>query len=118
MDIKALFHQIGSFFQVMTLKQRIVAAVSLMVVIGFLAFLTLFRGDKAGDMSGYSVLFENTSAEDSALIVQQLDLKKIPYKIQNEGTILVPSDVVYKERIAIAAQIGRASCRERVSAPV
>ena len=103
MDIKALFHQIGSFFQIMTLKQRIVAAVSLMVVIGFLAFLTLFRGDKGGDFSGYSVLFENTSAEDSALIIQQLDLKKIPYKIQNEGTILVPSDVVYKERIAIAA---------------
>jgi len=103
MDVKVLLHQIGSLFQTLSLRQRIVAAVSIAVVIGFLVFLSFYKGGKSSGYAGYSVLFENTSAEDSALIIQQLELRKIPYQIHNEGTVLVPSDVVYKERIAIAA---------------
>ena len=53
--------------------------------------------------NGYSVLFENTTAGDSALIIQQLEKEKVPYKILNEGTIAVPSEVVHKQRISIAA---------------
>ncbi|MBE0495103.1 MAG: flagellar M-ring protein FliF [Campylobacterales bacterium] len=103
MDIKVLLHQFGSLFQTLSLRQRIVAAVSIAVVIGFLVFLSFYKGGKSSGYAGYSVLFENTSAADSALIIQQLELRKVPYKIHNEGTVLVPSDVVYKERIGIAA---------------
>lgn len=102
MDFKTLFHQIATLFQNLSMKQRIVAAISVAVVIGFLVFLTFYRGGNEG-YAGYSVLFENTTAEDSALIIQQLDQRQVPYKVYNEGTIMVPSDVVYKERIAIAA---------------
>lgn len=102
MDFKTLFNQIATLFQNLSMKQRIVAAVSVAVVIGFLVFLTFYRGGSEG-YAGYSVLFENTTAEDSALIIQQLDQRQVPYKVYNEGTIMVPSDVVYKERIAIAA---------------
>ena len=52
---------------------------------------------------GYSVLFENTTAADSALIIQQLEKDQIDYKIVNEGTVLVPTADVYKERISIAS---------------
>lgn len=103
MDIKVLLHQIGSLFQNLTLRQRIVAAVSIAVVIGFLVFLSFYKGGKSSGYAGYSVLFENTSAEDSALIIQQLELRKVPYRIYNEGTVLVPNEAVYRERIAIAA---------------
>ena len=102
MDFKTLFHQIATLFQNLSIKQRIVAAVSVAVVIGFLLFLTFYRGGSEG-YRGYSVLFENTTAEDSALIIQQLNQRKVPYKVYNEGTIMVPSNVVYEERIAIAA---------------
>lgn len=102
MDFKTLFHQIATLFQNLSMKQRIVAAISVAVVIGFLVFLTFYRGGNEG-YAGYSVLFENTTAEDSALIIQQLDQRQVPYKVYNEGAIMVPSDVVYKERIAIAA---------------
>lgn len=102
MDFKTLFQQIATLFHNLSMKQRIVAGVSVAVVIGFLVFLTFYRGGSEG-YAGYSVLFENTTAEDSALIIQQLDQRKVPYKVYNEGTIMVPSDVVYKERIAIAA---------------
>lgn len=104
MELKTLLNQIATLLQNLTLRQKIVAAISIAVLIGFLVFLTLFKSTNSNVANGYSVLFENTTAGDSALIIQQLEKDKIPYKILNEGTIAVPSNVVYKERIAIAAQ--------------
>ena len=103
MDFKTLLQQITELYQKLTLKQKIIMASSVALVIGFLVFLILYKGPKKAD-EGYSVLFDKTSAEDSALIIQQLEKDGIPYKIVDEGTIKVPSEVVYKERIAIAAQ--------------
>ena len=67
-------------------------------------FLTLYKNSTSSKGSGYSVLFENTTAGDSALIIQQLEKEKVPYKILNEGTIAVPTEMVHKQRISIAAQ--------------
>ncbi|MBE0491663.1 MAG: flagellar M-ring protein FliF [Sulfurospirillum sp.] len=103
MDLKALFDQIASLFQNFTLRQKIVAGVSVFVVVGFIVFLLLFRTQDTMVGSGYSILFEKTSASDSALIIQQLEKNAVPYRILNEGTIAVPSDTVYKQRISIAA---------------
>ena len=103
MEFKTLLNQIATLIQNLTLRQKIVAAVSVVVLIGFLVFLTLYKNTYANSIKGYSVLFENTTAGDSALIIQQLEKEKIPYKVLNEGTIAVPSEVVHKQRIAIAA---------------
>ncbi len=103
MEFKTLLNQIATLLQNLTLRQKIVAAVSIVVLIGFLVFLTLYKNTNSNSIKGYSVLFENTSAGDSALIIQQLEKDKVPYKILNEGTIAVPSEVVHKQRIAIAA---------------
>ncbi|WP_333803098.1 flagellar basal-body MS-ring/collar protein FliF [Sulfurospirillum sp.] len=102
MELRTLLNQIATLIQNLTLRQRIVAAISIVVLIGFLVFLTLYKNANSKG-NGYSVLFENTTAGDSALIIQQLEKDKIPYKVVNEGTIAVPSDVVHKQRIAIAA---------------
>lgn len=103
MEFKTLLNQIATLIQNLTLRQKIVAAVSIVILIGFLVFLMLYKNSNAQTNNGYSVLFENTTAGDSALIIQQLEKDKIPYKIYNEGTIAVPSEIVHKERIAIAA---------------
>ena len=103
MELKTLLNQIATLLQNLALRQKIVAAVSIAVLIGFLVFLTLYKNSNSSIANGYSVLFVNTTAGDSALILQQLEKDKIPYKILNEGTIAVPSNIVYKERIAIAA---------------
>ncbi len=103
MDFKTLLNQIAALLQSLTLRQKIVAATSIAVLIGFLVFLTLYKNSNSSITSGYSVLFDNTTPGDSALIIQQLDKDKVPYKILNEGTIAVPSDMVYKQRISIAA---------------
>jgi len=103
MDLKTLLNQIATLFQNFTLRQRIVALVSILLVVGFIVFLLLFRAKDSMVGSGYSILFDKTSAGDSALIIQQLEKDGVPYKVVNEGTIAVPSDMVYKQRIAIAA---------------
>ncbi|MGP1485171.1 MAG: flagellar basal-body MS-ring/collar protein FliF [Campylobacter sp.] len=102
MDFKALLQQIGQVYQNLSLKQRIVAASSVVLVVGFLVFLSIYKSSNTS-YDGYAVLFEDTTAADSALIIQQLEKDKINYKIVNENTILVPTSDVYKERIAIAS---------------
>ncbi|WP_459845527.1 flagellar basal-body MS-ring/collar protein FliF [Campylobacter concisus] len=101
MDFKALLHQISQIYQKLSLKQKIVAASSIVLVVAFLVFLTLYKS-KNENFAGYSVLFENISPSDSALIVDQLNKDGVKYKLANEGTILVPTGDVYKERIAVA----------------
>ena len=103
MDFKTLLDQIATLFQNFTLRQRIVALVSILFVVAFIVFLLLFRSKDSMLGSGYSVLFDKTNAGDSALIIQQLEKDGVPYKIVNEGTIAVPSSMVYKQRISIAA---------------
>lgn len=101
MDFKALLQQIAGLYQKLTNKQKIVIATSVVVVVGFLVFLTMFKS-KHESYAGYSVLFENISPNDSALIIDQLNKDGVSYKLANEGTILVPTADVYKERIAVA----------------
>ncbi|WP_149717575.1 flagellar basal-body MS-ring/collar protein FliF [Campylobacter concisus] len=101
MDFKALLHQVSQIYQKLSLKQKIVAASSIVLVVAFLVFLTLYKS-KNENFAGYSVLFENISQNDSALILDQLNKDGIKYKLANEGTILVPTSDVYKERIAVA----------------
>ncbi|MCR4941605.1 MAG: flagellar M-ring protein FliF [Campylobacter sp.] len=102
MDFKALFQQVAGLVQKFSLRQKIVIASSVVVVVAFLVFLSLYKSNKGDDYAGYSVLFENVSPSDSALIVEQLNKDGVKYKLANEGTILVPSGDVYKERISVA----------------
>ena len=103
MEFRTLLNQIATLLQNLTVRQRIVAAVSIVALIGFLVFLTLYKNTNSNSIKGYSVLFDNTTASDSALIIQQLEKEKVPYKVLNEGAIAVPSEVVHKQRISIAA---------------
>ena len=103
MEFKKLTDQISALFQNFTIRQRIVALISILLVVGFIVFLLLFRAKDSMIGSGYSVLFDKTSASDSALIIQQLNKTAVPYKVLNEGAIAVPSSMVYEQRIAIAA---------------
>ncbi len=103
MDFKALFHQILTLLQNLNQRQKIVMVATLIAVIAFIAFLVVFSTTaKEGD-DGYGVLFDGVSSKDAALIVQQLEKDKIPYKLKSENTILVPKESVYQERIKVAS---------------
>jgi len=103
MDYKNMLLQIGQLYQNLTRKQRIVIAASIVVVIGFLVFLSLYRSSSSTN-NGYAVLVEGVNASSSAAIVSRLEQNGVPYRLQNENTILVPQDQVYRQRMFIASE--------------
>jgi len=103
MDLKTLLEQITELFQNLSTKQKAIIAASTVAVIGFIVFLVLYTNAKGKTYDGYRVLFDNITPSDSALVIEQLEKDNVPYKLLDEGTIKVPKDFVYKERISIAA---------------
>ncbi len=103
MDFKTLISQITAVFAKLSKRQKLVIGASTLAVIGFLVFLVLYTNTRR-ESEGYRVLFDHISPSDSALVIDQLEKDNVPYRIVNEGTIEVPREYVYKERIAIAAQ--------------
>ncbi|MCH9812821.1 MAG: flagellar M-ring protein FliF [Epsilonproteobacteria bacterium] len=103
MDFKTLLEQITALFQNLSTKQKAIIGTSTISVIGFIVFLVLYTNAQKSSADGYGVLFDNINASDSALVIEQLEKDGVPYKLLDEGTIKVPKEVVYKERIAVAA---------------
>jgi flagellar M-ring protein FliF len=101
MNFNMLFEQIVKLLDTLTMRQRLIVGISTLLVIAFIVFLVVYTSRSSPD--GYSVLFEGINSSDSALIIDHLEKENIPYEIVNEGTISVPSEVVYKQRISIAA---------------
>ncbi len=102
MDLKALISQLVGLYEKLNKSQKIVVGATVVGVVAFLLFLVVYtaKGEARGN---YKVLFDSLSASDAALVIQQLEKDNIPYKIPRDNVIEVPREVVYKERIAIAA---------------
>ncbi len=52
----------------------------------------------------YSVVYSGLSEADAAQIVQKLDESRIPYRLRDSSTILVPSNQVYEVRLRMARE--------------
>lgn len=102
MDLKALISQLVGLFEKLNRNQKMVVGATIVGVVSFLLFLVVYTA-KSEAKDGYKVLFDSLSSSDAALVIQQLEKDNIPYKIPRDNVIEVPKDVVYKERIAIAA---------------
>jgi len=102
MNFKEVGEQLTRLYQKLNRAQRIVIAGTLLVVIGFIAFVIVYTKSTGSDK--YAVLFDHLSAKDAGLIIQELEKNEIEYRIPRDGTIEVPKDVVYKVRISIASQ--------------
>jgi len=102
MDLKALISQLVGLFDKLNKSQKLVVGATIVGVVSFLLFLVIYT-TKSETRSDYKVLFDSLSAADAALVIEQLEKDNIPYKIPHDNVIEVPKDVVYKERISIAA---------------
>jgi len=102
MDFKVLFSQLVVLYAKLTQGQRIIIAAAVTGIISFLIFLVVYTS-QGGMKDDYQVLFDSLSANDSAAVIEQLEKENIKYRIVNENTIEVPKNVVYKQRISIAA---------------
>ena len=103
---KEFFEQVSAVFLNLTKRQKIVVLSSIVAVIAFIVLLILLMrgsGSAQSEFSGYSVLFRNIDPSVSAQVIAQLEADGVNYKLADEGTILVPTKDVYKERIAVAS---------------
>jgi flagellar M-ring protein FliF len=80
--------------------QKAVAIAGIIALL--LATFMVFRWTTA---PSYQPLFSNLAPEDASVIVDKLETSGVPYKLENAGaTISVPSDQVYKTRIAMSGE--------------
>nr|WP_321427287.1 flagellar basal-body MS-ring/collar protein FliF [uncultured Campylobacter sp.] len=103
---KEFFEQVSAVFLNLTKRQKIVVLSSIVAVIAFIVLLILLMrgsGSTQNEFAGYSVLFRNIDPSVSAQVITQLEADGVNYKLADEGTILVPTKDVYKERIAVAS---------------
>ena len=103
MDFKALFSQLSVLYAKLSKEQKIIIAAAVVGIVAFLIFLVVYTANKSVKGS-YVTLFETLSDSDAAKVIAQLEKDGVKYEIGADNVIKVPKEVVYKERIAIAAQ--------------
>lgn len=102
MDFKVLFSQLVVLYTKLTKQQRIIIAAAIIGIVAFLIFMVLYTARNTKE-SKFEVLFDSLSSADAAKVVEQLEKDGIAYEIEDNNIIRVPKDVVYKQRISIAA---------------
>ncbi len=103
MDFKKLFSQLVVLYAKLTNQQKMIIAGAVLGIVAFLIFLVVFTAKKSAG-SEYEVLFDSLSASDAAKVIESLEKDSIKYIVEDNNVIKVPRDVVYKQRISIAAQ--------------
>lgn len=83
----------------LTLAQKIGAVVTLALTFGGLLWIAF-----SATQVEHRTLYGNLSAAQSAQIVEALQQKQIPYKLEGPGTITVPVENIHEARIYLAGQ--------------
>lgn len=102
MDFKALFSQLVVLYSKLSKSQRLIIGGAVAAIVAFLVFLIIYASHSPSKTS-YVPLFEKLSSSDANKVIQKLTKDNIPYLVKSNNLIEVPKNVVYKERIAVAA---------------
>lgn len=89
-----------NFINTLTIKQKIVIGVSVVTTFILIIFLvSIFN------QPNYAVLFADLSQQDASKVVEHLSAQKIPYQIEDNGSMIrVPKDKVYETRLELAGK--------------
>ena len=100
--LRNLFSQMREFYKNLTpVKRMSLIAAILVVVISFALTLFLVSG------ADYTVLLKDIPTDQAPVIVEKLQSKNIPFKVQDEGrTILVPKDLVHPAQLSLMTEMG------------
>jgi len=89
----------GIFNKLAPQQKMMIAGIGIVTVV-LLGFLISFLNSPT-----YSTIYTNLAQEDAAKVIEHLNSKKVPYKIEdNGGTIKVSADVLYETRLELAAK--------------
>jgi len=96
--MKKIVEQFRAVFKAMPVSKKIFMALVLGLVVAGFALMFLWA-----NQIDYQVLYSNLSQEDAAGIVSKLRERRIPYKLEGGGSlILIPAEKVYETRLALA----------------
>ncbi len=91
--------QFAGYWKKQSQSQRIVIIALLLAVLVLAPVLVTWANTPT-----YSVAYSGLSEADAGQVVQKLDENRIPYRLRDSGTILVPSDQVYDVRLRMARE--------------
>jgi len=87
-------------FQALPSQKRFLAVVVFLSTLGGLILFAVLAG-----RPDYGVLYANLAEEDAGKVIAELQKRRIPYRTEADGrVILVPRESVYETRLALAAQ--------------
>lgn len=96
---KDIFQQGLDVLKSLTVMQKVVAALVVLVVLFGLLSLTF-----VGSKPSMKVLYANLNSDDAADIVAKLKEQRVPYELAENGTaILVAQNTVYETRLGLAS---------------
>jgi len=99
LNLPQIARQARTFFRGLSLKQRVMLGLSVVVVIGTLwLFVTLIERGQ------YQTLYSGLSPAEAQTIVQRLASLNIPSDIAPNGTLRVPASSIDRARLALAAE--------------
>lgn len=97
---KASSESLKNFISTLTVKQKIIIGIS--AVTTFVLLLLLIS---IFNQPSYGVLFADLSQQDASKVVEQLSSQKIPYQLEENGTLIkVPKDKIYQTRLELAGK--------------
>ena len=92
--------RLGNMWANLTPGQRMMIGGTVLAVV-----VAVIVGGVIASRAGYSTLYSGLSPEEAGLVVQELDARKIPYRLTGGGSsIQVPSSQVYSARIGLASE--------------
>jgi flagellar M-ring protein FliF len=92
--------RLGGIWANLTPGQRMMVVGTVVAIV-----VVVIVGGVIASRAGYATLYSGLGPEEAGLIVQELDNKKIPYRITGGGSsIQVPSSQVYSARISLASE--------------
>ena len=93
--------EIKQRFQALSLNQRIVFGLGLLVMVALLVVSVM----SSRSQQGFKVLYSNVSDADGAAIIASLQQMNVPYQFtEGGGAIMVPQASVYETRLKLAGQ--------------
>jgi flagellar M-ring protein FliF len=94
-----MLQQVRDSFQRLGGTQKMVAVTAVGLIIAAMAYVIYFINQVE-----YVSLFGRLAESDTAAVVETLKKNKIPYRLSETGTVMVPRDQLYDVRLSLATE--------------